>query len=174
MRERRPLTIRGNVTRMRTYALGLLVLLVAFAGVGIALAEIYGVAADNAGKTVVAAQDLQYAVGEQDAGISGYVAAHQLAFLTLYREGQFRTGRALADLVTDTAGTSEEVRVAQVGSDIRAWQRWAEAVRLQTVVVATETPATALEGDRLFGDRKSVVVGREGRCGVGTVGERRG
>jgi PAS domain S-box-containing protein len=135
---------------MRTLALGLLVVLVGFGGVGIALAEIYGIAADNAGKTVVAAQELQYAVGEQDAGLSGYVATRQLAFLALYREGQAQTGEALGQLVADTAGTPDAAQVAGVSSDIRAWQGWAEGVRRQAVAAMVEDRTTAAEGDQLF------------------------
>jgi PAS domain S-box-containing protein len=135
---------------MRSLALGLLAVLVGLGGIGIGLAETYGAAADASGTTVVAAQQLQYAGGEQDAGLSGYVATRQLVFLALYREGQALTRQSLAQLAEDTAGTSDAAQVARVSSDIREWQRWAEPLRLRSVAAVSEDAATASEGDRLY------------------------
>jgi PAS domain S-box-containing protein len=136
---------------MRALALGLLAVLVGLGGLGIGLAETYGAAADSAGSTVVAAQQLLYALSEQHAGLWGYAASRQPTMLDDYREGQGLASQATAQLVADTAGTAEAPRVARVSSDIRRWQSWAESmVRRAAAGGAEGSPADASEGSRLF------------------------
>ena len=147
----RPVTVRQRVTRMRALALGLLGVLIGLGGLGIGLAETYGAAADSAGSTVVAAQQLLYALSEQDAGLAGYASTRQPTFLGDYREGRKLAGEALTDLGKAKAGSSEAARVAQVSSDVREWEAWADGVYRRVAAGGTEGgPAVVAEGNRLF------------------------
>jgi hypothetical protein len=64
-----------------------------------------------------------------EAGLWGYVATLQPAYLDQYMRGRSLTGRSVGQLAPDTAGTPNAPQAARVAADVGQWQAWAEGVR---------------------------------------------
>jgi PAS domain S-box-containing protein len=112
------------------------------------------VRAIQARDTEVAAANLLAGMADEQTGLLTYLKPAQPDSLLLYSQGQDETRKALDSLHMGTSGTPEAGLEARVESAVRAWQRWADHLRAQSVAASLPVtdPAEIAEGKRLFGD----------------------
>jgi PAS domain S-box-containing protein len=105
------------------------------------LAAVDGLRAVADRGTEIAAASLLAGMADQQSGLLAYVNSPTDAELLLvYTQGQQETDSALGRLRAGTAGTPRAGQATRVEADARAWERWAEGVRLQ--VRSTGSPLT--------------------------------
>jgi PAS domain S-box-containing protein len=168
-------SLRSRVNRGLVWGLSLqLVLVVLIIGTAV-VAAVDGLRADADRRMEVAAASLLAGMADQQSGLLAYVnSPTERDPLLVYTQGQQETDTSLRDLRTQAAATSQAAAAAQVESDARAWERWAEGARLQvrSTGLPLTDPAAVGDGRQLFAvfrtDQQSLVSRLEADSPSGT------
>jgi PAS domain S-box-containing protein len=168
-------SLRQRVTRLLIAGLGLqLVLVVLTIGTAV-VAAVDGLHAVADRGTEITNSNILAAMANQQSGLLAYVnAPGDAELLLVYTEGQQETDTSLRDLRAATADTPHAGQAARVESDARAWERWAEGVRLQVRSTGSPLvdPAAVGDGRQLFAvfraDQGDLQVHLEDHSSAGT------